>query len=254
MALFTSDLYEHDVYTVKRFGDHVVKISYLSAIRKAGLEPLDDNRKASKRCKVNTEKLSGNLIRAKSTVRELVLSNPWDYWCTFTISPEKYNRYDLAGYMKDFSEFIHSYNRRCSADDKVRYLLVPEQCKDGAWHLHGFIKGIRSKDLYHNKYGYLTWKQYEEKFGFISMSCIRDIERASSYILKYMTKNVNETDIKLNAHSFYSSKGLQRADELYRGHGVFTGTWDWEHPDGYIKVKTIDERVTDISEIFEVNV
>lgn len=249
MSFTTNDLYEHDVYTVKRFGDHTLRVSYIRACRKAGFEPIEDT---PKKGTVNSEKLSNNLVRAKSTVRELVLCNPWDYWCTFTVSPDRYDRYDLKAYFKAFGEFIHNYNRRCSEDEKVKYLLVPEQHKDGAWHLHGFIKGIRKKDLYTNQYGYLTWKQYEEKFGYISMSEIKDIDRASSYIMKYMTKEITSAALALNAHSFYSSKGLQRADELYRGHAIYTGDWDWEHEDGYCKVKTIDERNEDISEIFEV--
>lgn len=252
MEFTTTQFYDHDIFTVKRYGDHTIRLSYLSAIRKSGLEPVEDNVLASKKGKVNTGKLSDNLIRAKSTVRELVLCNPWYYWCTFTISPEKYDRYDLKTYMQDFSEFIHNYNRRRAPADKVTYLLVPEQCKDGAWHLHGFIKGICEKDLRRNKYGYLTWVPYENRFGFISMDAIKDIDQASSYILKYMTKNLNDTVIGLNAHSFYASKGLQRAEELYRGRGRFTGEWDWEHPDGYVKIKTLDERKADISEIFEV--
>ena len=158
----------------------------------------------------------------------------------------------VAAFFHDFAEFLHNYNRRCSPDERVIYLFVPEQHKDGAWHLHGFVKGIRKRDLYINAHGYLTWRQYEEKFGFISMSPIGDIDKCSSYIQKYMTKDINSTNIAFNARSFYSSHHLKRAEELYRGPANFTGTWDWEHPDGYVKIKTVDERTTDISEIFEV--
>ena len=249
MPISTNNLYDVDIYTVKRYGDHTLRVSYLRVCRKSGYEPIDD---APQKGTVNTEKLSNNLVRAKSTVRELVLCNPWDYWCTFTISKERYDRYNLKAFFKAFGEFIHNYNRRCAESDKVKYLLVPEQHKDGAWHLHGFIKGIRQKDLYINQYGYLTWKQYEKNFGFISMSAVRDIDRASSYVLKYMTKEIASTALELNAHSYYASNGLQRAEELYRGYGIYTGEWDWEHEEGYCKVKTIDERKVDISEIFEV--
>lgn len=250
MSFMKDNPYERDLFTVKQLGEHTVKISYCAAIRETGWEELDSAQ--VKKCSVNDEKLRNNLARAKSVVRELALCNSWDYWCTFTISPERYDRYNLSAYFKDFAEFLHNYNRRCSENDKVRYLLVPEQHEDGAWHLHGFIKGIRKKDIYKNRFGYLTWSQYESKFGFISMSPVKDLDRSSSYILKYMTKNPDKNVTELNAHIYYASKGLERAVELYRGKGSFHGTWDWEHPDGYCKVKTLDVRKDNIHDYLEV--
>ncbi len=237
MKGFTDTPYKHDVFTVKQLGEHTIKIAYCSTLREAGWEEIEP--KAPKGS-VNDEKLCNNVARAKNTVKELVLCNSWDWWCTFTINPDKYDRKSLDVFMSDFAEFIHNYNRRRDENDKVKYILVPEQHKDGAWHLHGFIKGIAEKDIYVNQYGYYTWKQYEHKFGFISMGKIKEIDRASSYILKYMTKDTSKNVGTLHKHMFYSSKGLKRADVLYRGNAEFLGTWDWEHPDGYCKVKTID--------------
>lgn len=251
MPITTDCPYNYDVFTVKQLGEHKMKIAYLHAIRETGWEQ-DDEQGKKPRAIVNDDKLANHLTRAKSTVRELVLCNPWDYWCTFTISAEKYNRHDLKSYFLDFAEFLHNYNRRCTESEKVRYLLIPERHKDGAWHMHGFIRGIRSKDLYTNANGYLTWKQYEEKFGFISMSVVKDLDRASSYILKYMTKDSKKNVTDRNAHTYYASKGLNRAKEVYRGHAVFTGSWDWEDPDGFCKVKTIDTRYENINDYIEV--
>ena len=176
-----SRLYEDNVVTVKQLGENCIKVTHLSTCRIKGIE---EERQYVPKSSVNTEKLDNNISRAKSVCKELVLCNSWDYWCTFTISPEKYDRYNLKKYIKDFTEFIHNYNRRCSDTEKVKYLFIPEMHQDGAWHIHGFIKGIKSKDLYVNSHGYLSWKQYEDKFGFISMSKVRDVDRASSYMMK----------------------------------------------------------------------
>lgn len=247
---FTDDPYLHDVFTVKQMGEHNVKISYVSVMREAGWE---DNRDYKAKCSVNDEKLSNNLARAKSLVKEYALCNPWDYWCTFTISKENYpNRTDLDRFAKDFAEFLHNYNRRADEEEKVKYLLVPEQHKDGAWHMHGFIKGIKSKDLVKNSNGYLEWKQYRKKFGYMTMDTIKDKDKASSYILKYMTKDTDKNVTDLNKHLYYCSKGLERATELYRGGGVYFGTWDWQHPDGYCKVKFLDVRKNSIRDILQV--
>lgn len=237
--LTVSTPYRPDVITVRQFGEHTARITWHKSLRESGWESEQGKpRKGS----VNDSKLENNLSRTKSTVRELALCNTWDYFCTFTLSPDKQNRYDLEALVKEIGEFIHNYNRRCAPEDKVKYLLVPEQHKDGAWHMHGFIKGIRKKDLYINQNGYLSWKQYDSKFGFISMDRIRDKEAASHYLLKYVTKDTLHTVSKLNAHAFYSSKNLNRSVEVYRGSAQFKGQWDWEHPDGYCKVKTIDLR------------
>lgn len=251
---FTTDIYDHDVIIVKRFGEHLTKVIFLSSVRKRGYEAED--KAFSKKGSVNDVKLDVNLSRAKSKVKELVLCNPWDYWCTFTISPEKYDRYDLKVFYKAFSEFIHSYNRRCEDSDKVKYILVPEKHKDGAWHMHGFIKGIRKKDLFINSNGYLSWKQYNDKFGFISMDNLRDSERASSYMMKYMTKDTFNNVSELGAHLYYASKRLNVAESIFQGHAEelpCDWDWDWEHPDGYFKIKTLDDRKgEDISKFLEI--
>lgn len=250
MKLVTDTPYEHDIYTVKQLGEHTVKIAYCSALREAGWE---DDRPYVKKGSVNDEKLSNNLSRAKNTVREYALCNPWDYWCTFTIDPQKYDRHNLDAFMRDFAKFLNNYNSyNCPQEYKVKYLLVPEQHKDGAWHLHGFIKGIKPSDLYVNQYGYLTWKQYEQKFGFISMDKIKDLDKASSYILKYMTKDTDKNVTDLHRHLYYASHGLEKAVELYRGKANYHGSWDWEHPDGYVKIKTLDVRKDNISDYMEV--
>lgn len=250
MAFVTDTPYERDVFTVKQLGEHTVKISYCSTLRKSGWE---DERPHVKKGTVNTEKLSNNLSRAKATVKELAICNPWDYWCTFTINASKYDRFNLDEYFKDFSKFLNNYNNyNCPNEYKVKYLLVPEQCKNGAWHMHGFIKGIKPSDLFTNDNGYLDWKQYRNKFGWISLDPIRDIDKTSSYVLKYMTKDIDKNVNSLHRHLYYCSKGLERSVELYRGKADYYGSWDWEHPDGYCKVKTLDVRTDSISDYMEI--
>jgi hypothetical protein len=249
MRFTTDNPYRHDVYTIKQYGEHTVKIAYCSTMRESGWE---DDRKHKAKCSVNDDKLPNNLARAKNTVREYALCNPWDWWCTFTIDKEKQDRYDLDLIMHSFGEWIHNYNRRCPDEHKVKYVVVPEKHKDGAWHFHGFIRGIRPSDLYVNEHGYMCWKQYEKKFGYISMSKIQDLDKASSYVLKYMTKDTEKNVTELNRHLYYSSKGLEKATELYRGKAEFVGDWDWEHPDGYCKIKNLDVRKDNLHDYIEV--
>lgn len=252
--------YEFNICTVKKLGENTIKICETACTHIKGMESgtLEDDARmfllqtSKKPNNENTEKLSNNIVRAKTKVKELVLCNEWDFWCTFTISPDKQNRYDLETFVKRFGNFIHDYNRRCDEADKVKYLLVPEQHKDGAWHMHGFIKGIRPKDLYRNKHKHLCWRQYEEKFGFISMEPLKDKDRASSYVLKYLTKDLSRNVSELGAHLYYSSKNLNKPQVIYRGHAELHDEWDFVHPDGFCKIKTIDTRKTELSEILEI--
>ena len=249
-CMVTCSPYKYDFFIVKQYGDNVGKIICCDSVRESGWEECGD-REHKKKCSANGEKLNNNLSRARSTIKELALCNPWDYFVTFTIDKSKHDRFNLDEYIKAVSEFIHTYNKRLPDEYKVKYLLVPEKHKNGAWHMHGFVKGIAPKDLYTNSYGYLTWRQYEEKFGFISMDVIRDKERAASYIQKYIAKDLDNNVTELNRHLYYCSKGLERADVIYRGNAVFHGKWDWEHPDGYCKIKNVDLRKEDIGEFLE---
>jgi len=232
-------LYDNDITIVKQIGDSKLKVVNMSSCRVSGLET-DKELTFSEKNSVNTEKLSNNIVRAKTKVNELALCNPWSWFVTLTIDKEKYNRYDLKTYYRDFSEFLHNFNRRRPEHQKVKYILIPELHEDGAWHMHGLIQGLEKEDLYINEHGYFSWKSYDSKFGFISMDSIRDSDKVSSYITKYITKETDKTVTELGGHIYYRSKGLNTPIELYRGRAELLCPWDYEHPDGYCRVKIFD--------------
>ena len=218
-----------DEFIVKRFADCGFKIIYMKVCRQAGV-PVNRRKKGA----VNEQKLANNISRAKTKVMEYALVNDWDWWCTFTISPQKFDRHNLDAYQKAFSEFLHGYNRRAKAEEKVKYLLVPEQHEDGAWHMHGFLKGVREGDIALNEHGRLTWLPYNEHFGFMTMELIRDKAKAASYLVKYMNKNMDEAVSELGAHSYYASKGLKHAEVIYRGMGACS---EWDFKGEYCSIK-----------------
>ena len=69
---------------------------------------------------------------------------------------------------------------------------------------------------------------------------------------KYMTKDMSKSVGELGAHMYYASNGLKTAKLLYKGNACLHCEWDWEHPDGYCKIKTFDTRNEDIEEFLEV--
>ena len=197
--------------TVKKIGDrYKLSCSYLV------LNKMFEHKKNyENRGKVNDEKLMNNISRAKSTVLELALCNEWEHFITLTIDASKYDRYDLSAYYKDLGQFIRNQRRKYKTD--IKYLLIPEQHKDGAWHMHGFMHGLTSDMLTENAHGYMDWQDYSKKFGYCSIDKIKHKEKASSYITKYISKDFDKGIKKLNAKMYYSSRGLKKAEKIKEG-------------------------------------
>lgn len=132
--------------------------------------------------------------------------------------------------MKPVGKWINNYNNR-NPSAAVRYLLLPEQHQDGAWHLHGLISGIPEDDLrqfrldeklpisIHKElikgHQVLQWTAYDEKFGFCTLSPIRSADAVSKYITKYVTKELGNAVKELNAHLYYRSQGLRQKELVY---------------------------------------
>lgn len=244
------NIYDEDITIVKDFGSTKLKVISISKYRKPGFE-LDSpfsKKKVSAKNTVNEEKLDCNISRARSKVQELGFCNEWQYFVTLTLDSTKLDRYDLEGFHSAFSEFIHNYNRRRPFNKKVKYLLIPEMHKDGAWHMHGLLAGLCDDDLVVNKYGYLDWPAYAKRFGYISLGKLREKDKAVNYILKYINKDLQERTNDLGAHLYYRSRGLQQADVVYKGKADLLCPWDYEHPEGYCKIKTFDLLTEDYTE------
>lgn len=158
----------------------------------------------------NWEKAACNYRRAKNAIMEIALCNTWEHFVTLTLSPEKYDRYDLHKWQKALSVWIGNFNRKYGC--KVKYLLIPEHHKDGAWHMHGLFSGLPAEALRKNCFGYLDLPEYSERFGFINFSKIKDPVRVSRYITKYVSKSLSERMQDYGAHLYYASKGLNRKE------------------------------------------
>lgn len=159
----------------------------------------------------NDFKLANNLSRARSRVRELAHCNNWEYFVTLTLDAEKVDRFDLDGSFKRISQFIRNYNKQHSCC--IKYLIIPEQHKNGAWHFHGLMTGFPAKAFCKNANGYLDWIDYSKRFGYISLSPVRDPVKCANYISKYVTKSTGD-NIDIGHHSYYCSRGLNGKEEL----------------------------------------
>lgn len=220
----SSQAYLHDVGILKNFNNQLFRLTHCKSIRNSDF-PHKSVEFVPKGEGGHAEKLDCSISRTKSRIRELAICNPWEYFVTFTLSPEKYDRYNLPNYIKDLGVFIKNYNRLHNC--KIKYILIPEQHEDGAWHLHGFSLGLRlefltlltlemhlpykiRKKLLNGEIVY-SWDAYSTRFGWSTLEPIRNPEAAASYITKYVTKDVARSVTELNAHMYYCSHGLNRA-------------------------------------------
>lgn len=217
---------------------------------------------------VNDEKLENNISRARSTIFEIAMCNDWQFFVTLTLSPKKYDRYNLEKFRKDLARFIKDYNYNHGL--QIKYMLVPEQHQDGAWHMHGFIKGLSERECeafriqFPNKLPkyivdklregqeVFNWIQFADKFGYTILEPVRSKEAASNYVMKYISKNLAKSIKELGAHLYYCSKGLKRAEFIIREERIRDAFFP-DYENDYLAVKryrSLDEalQVFDLTE------
>lgn len=193
-----------------------------------------------------------NISRARARVQELALCNEWEWFVTFTLDPQKYDRYNLEKFRKDLTQWIRNRRRLTGCD--VRYLLIPERHKDGAWHLHGLLSGLSDSDLRpfgrdeHLPYAILRELDrgnqiYElpavsKRFGWTTVSPVRDAQRCANYVAKYIRKDIEATADSMEAgdHLFYASRGLQGRVKIYSGPVANADKIPWGFENEYCKI------------------
>lgn len=155
-------------------------------------------------------------VRTKKTVYDLARSNFWEWFLTFTFSPDKVNRYSYEECSAKMSGWLKNMRKICP--DMV-YLVVPEQHKDGAFHFHGLFSNCSGLDFQFsgkfdsdNKPIYNVGKY---KFGFTTATAVADSKKASSYLCKYITKDL--CAVSRNKKRYWVSRNARRPEvqELY---------------------------------------
>lgn len=213
-------------HTVYRYTDQIYKVIQFYRPRSGFVVNAGEHEKHDK-------KLDSSISRSKRVVLELALCNPWDYFCTFTISGSEFDRTDLAGWRDTFTQWLRDKRKKYP---ELKYLLVPEKHeKKDSWHAHGFMYGLPSECFisfkqmdakgYRTPSGkrlpkklresdYLNWPDYMNKFGFCSFGRIDNPVAAGFYVTKYMTKDNDRLVQDVGLHSYYCSRGLNRAEKF----------------------------------------
>lgn len=203
-------------YSVKYYRPGMYKVIRFDTPRGSFVPKVRDSSSTSE------QKLSQSISRAKSVILQLAMCNSWDWFFTCTLDGGKHNRYSIDAFRVRFPQWIRDYNKRYGCS--IKYLLIPELHKDGAYHVHGFlmgipechlsrfIRGVHPRDLVDGNF--MNWGRCSQKFGYCSLALIRDPIGASFYVTKYVTKDLASDSALPGRHIYYSSLGLSRAQHM----------------------------------------
>jgi len=170
--------------------------------------------------------LQSNLNRSKNEVYSIARANTWEWFITFTLSADVVDRYNFDECSKSVRTWINNVKKRYAPE--LKYLLVPERHADGAWHFHGLMSNmgeITIEKAKNNKkdspyYGSDMRTSYPDgdliynignyKIGFNTVTEIKDAQRASNYIAKYVTKSLIEAT--RGKKRYYASQNLEKPE------------------------------------------
>lgn len=152
-----------------------------------------------------------SLNRTKTLVRDIILCNNFEYFCTFTFNPAKIDSFKISSCWRAMSSWLH--NQRNKSREKgidFKYLVIPEQHKSGRWHFHALISGYTStlkatKSFSPSLRPIFNITSFRS--GFTTAVPIDSKQAVSSYVTKYITKDFVTM---FNQRRFFASRNLER--------------------------------------------
>lgn len=209
-------------YKIYDFTGGIFKVVYFKSTAPSGLKTSREHHLSY------DEKLDASISRSRRVVLELALCNKWKYFCTFTIAKSNYDRKDLKSWHKSFSQWLRDQRkkyRKKGLDLSFDFVLIPEQHKDGSWHMHGLFSDISPllisfQEMYSRgenvpyklvQGGYFNWPDYQAKYGFCSFGVIKNAVAAGFYITKYISKSLQDSTLGVGLNLYYASWRLNRA-------------------------------------------
>lgn len=203
---------------VKMLGDTHTPINFWQEVPIDDLSDLDEimEQEREQRLLSDQERASESLrvaaTRAKQAVYYLARSNVWEWFVTLTVAPsDKIDRYNYDEVSKKVRKWLNHLRERKAPD--MYYLIVPEQHKDGAWHMHGLLGGcdgliFKDSGIKDDK-GNIIYNFDNWKYGFSTATKVQDTRKVSSYISKYITKTLMAAT--KGKHRYWASKNCARA-------------------------------------------
>lgn len=165
----------------------------------------------------NKESFEHSLQRTRRIIRDLILSNRREDCYFFTLtnkySSKEYEDIDIDSANEDFKKHILKKLQNNVARYDIGYIAVTELTKRGYVHFHGImwnipVQFLKDSGQKTNK-GEVIYNLINfDKDGFNTATKIDDFDRCTTYICKYMSKDVHLKD--KGFHRFYHSRNIDR--------------------------------------------
>ena len=152
-----------------------------------------------------------SMRRARAQLRRLALANSFEYFVTLTLDGDRIDRYDGAAVTKALSQWCDNMVRRHG----LRYVLVPERHKDGAFHFHGFFAGdgLQAVDSGVKWDGRPVYNLPQWTLGFTTAQKLYgEYSAAVGYCCKYIGKQQGERPL---GRWYYSGGSLAKPEKTY---------------------------------------
>ncbi|WP_251368974.1 rolling circle replication-associated protein, partial [Staphylococcus aureus] len=214
---------------IKCYNNGVYKVCWYKNLRKKSNTNLTLKFNLEKRLKMSKKELEeleeeqrkSYIFEVKNLIKDYVLCNHFDMFWTLTFDPKKYNgevsdelAYEL---MRKWLNKMRTAHYRKS-DNPFNYIAIPERHKSGQIHWHmltGYIEPnlVDSGKTFRNQkiYNCSDWKH-----GFTNVQKMRSKSKVSSYMTKYITKDLLYSPVRKYKRKYWCSKGLALPD-VYAG-------------------------------------
>lgn len=161
--------------------------------------------------KVNSVISPSSLQRSKTKITDYTLANDFELFCTFTFNPDLVDSFDVQACKDKMQKWLNNA-RRHSPD--LMFLYVPEKHKSGRIHFHALFRNYNGELLSarRKKNGRLIYNISGWKWGFSTAIYIDNISKVSTYMQKYITKDMLKIS---NKRRFSVSRNLKKPIKDY---------------------------------------
>ena len=155
--------------------------------------------------------IQSSMNRTVQKIYEISRANIWDYFLTLTFDRNKLDSSDYNLLCDKVSKWLNNLRSRYAPD--LKYLIVPELHKDGKhYHFHGLLANIGNITLKYSgikKNGHTIYNMSNWKYGFSTVTKVKDSNKISSYVTKYITKEL--CAVSKNKRRYWTSKNCDTA-------------------------------------------
>ena len=200
---FSGEIFEHE-------SGELIENPFTGEAERVKVLP-DDEKEPERDYSLESRKRSVNIIY------DIARANFWDWFLTFTFSPEFLDRYNYVECSRKLSQWLNNMKKRGNSD--MRYLVVPEMHKDGAFHFHGLFANCDGMNFVESgkrdKHSRIIYNVGRYNWGFTTATRVSDSGSSAGYLCKYVTKEL--IGVTFGKKRYWASRNCARPEieDLY---------------------------------------